>query len=170
MKKIIFLAVIAFACGTATAQSNYRQAIGIRFSSNVYYDAAAVSYKFFVSNPGAIELNLGVGDRRYWDNNDYRHARGVNFAGTYQHHFQIKPVPGLKWFVGGGLVLFNTSANAPDYDGFGAGIYPTGGIDYKFARIPLNLSADVRPIIHITAPSAFETVYPTVGIAARYAF
>lgn len=170
MKKIIFLAAVAFTCVAANAQSNYQHAIGIRFSSNVYYDAAAASYKFFVSRPGAIELNLGIGDRRYWDNNDYRHARGVSFAGTYQHHFPIKPVPGLKWFVGGGLVLFNTNSRVPAYDGFGAGIYPTGGIDYKFSNIPLNLSADLRPIIHITAPDDFETVHPTVGIAARYTF
>jgi len=170
MKRVILFAALVAVTAVVNAQSDYKQAIGVRFSSNTAYDAAAVSYKFFVTRPGAIELNLGVGDRGYWYGHDKRRAVGVNFAGTYQHHFDIKPVPGLKWFVGGGLVLFNTNAKADDYDGFGAGIYPTGGIDYKFRDISLNLSADFRPILHITAPDHFNTFHPTAGVAARYTF
>ncbi|ANH79668.1 hypothetical protein A8C56_00575 [Niabella ginsenosidivorans] len=170
MRKITFFAVFIALSMLTYAQTSYKQAIGMRLSSNTSYEAVAASYKFFVAQPGAIELNLGFGNRDYWYNGDRRHAPGVSFAGTYQHHFAIKPVPGLKWFVGGGLVFFNTSAKVGRYDGFGAGIYPTGGIDYKFPKIPLNLSADVRPVIHFTAPDDYDTFHPTAGIAARYTF
>ncbi|MCF3111132.1 hypothetical protein LL912_20255 [Niabella sp. CC-SYL272] len=173
MKKLFFLATVIAAAITSNAQSSYRQAIGARLSTHTEYEAFAASYKFFVSQPGAVELNLGFGNKRYWDPryDDDRNTPGVSFSGTYQHHFPIKPVPGLKWFVGGGLVFFNTNSKQDRYDGFGMGIYPTGGVDYKFAKIPLNLSADIRPTIHITAPDGYKTFYgDAVGIAARYAF
>ncbi|MBZ4188756.1 hypothetical protein [Niabella beijingensis] len=171
MKKIFLFAAFLAAAAVATAQSNYKQAIGMRLSTNTEYDAVSASYKFFVSRPGAIELNLGFGDRRYHYFDERRNAPSVSFSGTYQHHFPIKPVPGLKWFVGGGLVFFNTSSKLDRYDGFGAGIYPTGGIDYKFSKIPLNLSADFRPTFHLTAPDGYNTVHPdAVGIAARFTF
>ncbi|HEX7754481.1 MAG TPA: hypothetical protein VF421_04010 [Niabella sp.] len=170
MKKGGLLAAFITAVLVSNAQSSYKQAIGARLSSNTRYDAFAASYKFFVTHPGAIELNLGVGGDNYRYNGHDRRAFGINFAGTYQHHFDIKPVPGLKWFIGGGLTMFNSSAKLDHYEGFGLGIYPTGGADYKFAKIPLNLSADVRPTFHITAPDSYDTFYPYVGIAARYTF
>ncbi len=171
MKRIFFLAAIVATAIAGHAQSSYRQAIGARLSTQTEYEAFAASYKFFVSRPGAIELNLGFGDQRYWYHNERKKAPGVSFSGTYQHHFPIKPVAGLKWFVGGGMVFFNTSSKLDRYDGFGMGIYPTGGIDYKFAKIPLNLSADIRPTLHITAPDGYHTFYgDAVGIAARYTF
>lgn len=171
MKKILFIAAVTIAAITTHAQSSYQQAIGARLSTHTEYEAFAASYKFFVSRPGAIELNLGFGDQRYWYNGDRRRAASVSFSGTYQHHFPIKPVPGLKWFVGGGMVFFNTSSKLDRYDGFGVGIYPTGGVDYKFVKIPLNLSADFRPTFHITAPDAYNTFHGhDVGIAARYTF
>ena len=88
MKKIRLLVAFAATIGIANAQSDYRQAIGIRVSSHTEYAAIAASYKFFVSDPGAIELNLGVGNRAYFGDR----APGVSFAGTYQHHFDIQPV------------------------------------------------------------------------------
>ncbi|WP_300604281.1 hypothetical protein [Niabella sp.] len=171
MKKLVFFAAAMAAVVVTHAQSSYRHAIGARLSTQTEYEAFAASYKFFVSRPGAIELNLGFGDQRYWYYNEHKNAPSVSFSGTYQHHFPIKPVPGLKWFVGGGMVFFNTSSKLDRYNGFGAGIYPTGGIDYKFAKIPLNLSADIRPTIHITAPDGYNTFQgDAVGIAARYTF
>lgn len=170
MKRIFLLAALVVAAVATHAQSEYSQAIGARVSNNSRYDVFGASYKFFISDPGAIELNLGFGGDRYWYGNDRKRTFGVNFAGTYQHHFDIKPVPGLKWFIGGGMTLFNTSAKNDHYDGFGVGLYPTGGVDYKFSKIPLNLSADVRPTFHVTAPDYYKSFYPYVGLAARYTF
>jgi hypothetical protein len=167
MKKMTLVVALLSIFGLVNAQSSYRQAIGARISTHEEYAAFAASFKFFVTEPGAVELNLGVGNRRYFGDR----APGVSLAGTYQHHFNIRPVAGLKWFIGGGAVAFNSKSTHPDYDGFGFGIYPTGGVDYKFANIPLNLSADVRPTIYLTAPNAYPSVYGgEIGLAARFTF
>ncbi|MCH5596567.1 hypothetical protein [Niabella ginsengisoli] len=152
------------------AQSEYKQSIGLRLGSG-YYDVASAAYKTFLNDASALEFNLGI--------NPDRVGRGgpkwtsVSAAATYQHHFDIKPVDGLKWFVGGGIVLSNTFSNNDHYTGFGVGLYPTGGADYKFKKIPLAVSADVRPTFHIVEPfdyNKYNNFYPNVGVSARYTF
>lgn len=167
MKKVTLLVAFVATLGIVNAQTDYKQAIGIRASTHQEYAAIAASYKFFVTEAGAIELNLGVGNKNYLD----KKAPGVSFAGAYQHHFDIKPIEGLRWYIGGGAVIFNTASDYAAYKGFGLGVFPTGGVDYKFAKIPLNLSADFRPTFHITAPDAYKNFHGhDVGIAARYTF
>ena len=172
MKAILTL---AFFCAATTlfAQSDYKQSIGLRLG-NGYYDVASAAYKTFLNDASALEFNLGIrpdkirGGGPKWTS--------VSAAGTYQHHFDIKPVAGLKWFVGGGVVLSNTFSNDDHYTGFGVGLYPTGGADYKFKKIPLAVSADVRPTFHIVEPfddniyNKYNNFYPNVGVSARYTF
>jgi hypothetical protein len=166
MKRILFL--VFFTAGIVSAsfaQSNsqdYKSAIGARLGST-YYDLLSFSYKSFITEQGALELNAGFGSKNY----DYSTAT-LSAAISYQHHFDIKPAPGLKWFVGGGLTVFNTFSDHHEYEGFGFGIFPTGGVDYKFNGIPLNVSADVRPTIHVVGPSYYNSFYGDFGIAARY--
>lgn len=165
MKKVILVAVLTAMIGFSSfAQSTYKSAIGGRFGTT-YYDIGSVSYKFFVAEPSAIELNLGLGSKSYgfYDGN----TTTAHFSGAYQHHFKI-PVEGLRWFVGGGAVVYNTFSDYDDLDGFGIGFFPTGGIDYKFANIPLNLSADVRPTFMVSRPDYYDSFEPNVGVAVRY--
>ena len=58
MKKILnlFIFVTIFSVA-ANAQSDYKSGIGLRFGG--YYDLVSASYKTFISEQGAIELNLG---------------------------------------------------------------------------------------------------------------
>lgn len=170
MKKIALLLFVAIGISAAVnAQkegSDYKSAVGLRLGST-YYDVLSFSYKTFITEQGAIELNGGFGARGY--SNGY-HATTLSGAASYQHHFDIKPVDGLKWFVGGGATIFNTFSDYDTYKGFGFGIFPTGGVDYKFAAIPLSLTADVRPTFNITGPSYYNSFYGNFGIAARYTF
>jgi len=167
MKKVTLLVAFVAAIGFANAQSNYNRAIGIRASAHTEYAAVAASYKFFVTEPGAIELNFGVGSHSYVGDR----APGVSISGAYQHHFDIQPVEGLRWYIGGGAVIFNSQSKHDDYDGFGFGVFPTGGADYKFEKIPLNLSADFRPTFHIAAPNRYRNFHGhDFGIAARFTF
>lgn len=167
MKKVTLVVAFLATFGFVKAQSDYKQAIGMRFSTHQEYAAVAASYKFFVTQPGAIELNLGVGNKNYRG----ERAPGVSFAGAYQHHFDIKPVDGLKWYIGGGAVLFNTASDYDEYKGVGFGVFPTGGVDYKFSNIPLNLSADFRPTFHVAAPNDYRNFHGhDVGVAARFTF
>lgn len=167
MKKIfnllVFVTIFSIA---ANAQSDYKSAIGLRFGGG-YYDLVSVSYKTFISDPGAIELSVGF--RGYgvpgynWFN--------VAAAGAYQHHFDIKPVAGLKWFIGGGAIVSNSFSSYDAYTGIGFGIFPTAGADYKFSNIPLNLSVDVRPTFNIIDPYAgYNRFYGNGAVAARYTF
>lgn len=165
MKKIALLLIVAFSfSGIINAQrgGNYKTALGIRFG-NTYYDAFSFSYKNFTTKNGALELNVGFGSRGY---DDYS-ASTMQFALGYQWHFDF-PVEGLKWFVGGGATLFNTFSDGEKYSGFGFGIFPTGGIDYKVNSIPLNLSFDLRPTFLIASPSYYNSAYSNVGLAIRY--
>lgn len=169
MKKITLLlsTIIAASCGMANAQSSYQNGIGIRFGSG-YFDQTSVSFKTFISNQGALEFNGGI---RGYKAGPYKWTN-VSLSGTYQHHFNIPNVPGFKWFVGGGLAISNSFSNYDDRTGLGVGIYPTGGVDYKFKNIPLNLSADIRPTINVVEPFSnyYDGFYTNFGIAVRYTF
>ncbi|WP_226805014.1 hypothetical protein [Agriterribacter humi] len=173
MKKLLCMTLIATGiCLAGYSQSGYKNAIGIRLAPGSYYDAFAFSFKTFVSNSGAIELNAGGGSRgrSYYLNNSYYNSRPFSFSvsGTYQHHFKI-PVEGLRWFVGGGLIAYNVFSKDNKFEGFGSGFYPTGGIDYKFPAIPLNLTADFRPTIFFSKPDYYDSFNgANFGISARY--
>ena len=161
------------------AQKPYQKAIGLRISPNSYYDLVAVSYKFFISDAGAIELNGGIGVRGYaygvygspgYDKNVKPFAMSV--SGAYQHHFEI-PVRGggLAWFIGGGLTGYNVFSDNGNFNGFGLGLFPTGGVDYKIPKIPLAVSVDYRPTILVASPKYYDSFYGTnVGLSARYTF
>ncbi|MCF1715002.1 hypothetical protein L0U88_10230 [Flavihumibacter sp. RY-1] len=170
MKKLLLSFAMAAGLMSAKAQSDYNSAIGLRIGG--YDDLVSASYKTHVTKPGALEFNLGFRGRSYGSFDWVT----VAFSAAYQHHFEIKPVPGLRWFVGGGLTAYNSFSNYDDYKGFGLGIFPTGGIDYKFEKIPLNLSADVRPTFGIVdpydAPGYKHRNFrgDNFGISARYTF
>ena len=140
--KLSLLTLFAVFSLSVSAQSDYKNSVGIRLGSG-YYDVFAASFKTFISQPAALEFNLGVRPHSVaglkWTN--------VAFSGTYQHHFPIASIEGFKWFVGGGLVLSNTFSNYDDRTGFNVGIYPTGGVDYKLKNAPFAFSADIRTTV-----------------------
>lgn len=173
MKKVFFLSAFVLALTAAGfSQSDYKSAIGIKFSSS-YFERVGATYKFFVGEPHGIELGLGVRP-----NQDFGYLASsynttyLTFSAAYQYHFDI-PVDGLRWYVGGGALGYNAFSsydgpNKSDYKGFGLGLFPTGGVDYKFAKIPLNLSADIRPTFIIDGPTYWNSFDANVGVSARY--
>ncbi|MES2773488.1 MAG: hypothetical protein V4722_04865 [Bacteroidota bacterium] len=165
MKKQITILAAILVMGTAgISQATYKNAIGARVGST-YYDLISFSYKTFISRPGALEFNAGFGSKGY---RGYGNPVAASLSAAYQHHFNIKGVSGLKWFVGGGLVLYNAFSKYDAYKGFGAGLFPTGGADYKFPKIPLNVSADIRPTVYVTTPEYYKSFYGNYGLSARY--
>jgi hypothetical protein len=170
--KRFFLALIAGVCisSVGVAQVNgpdYKAGIGLRFGSG-YYDAMSVSFKLFITEPGALEFNLGGRPYSYGRSN-------VSLSGSYQHHFPIPNIEGFKWFIGGGLSFLNSivdddqNPGNDDFDeGFGMAIFPTGGVEYKF-KFPLAVSADFRPNIYLATPYK-DNFNPNFGVAARYTF
>lgn len=173
MKKLVCVIcmLICLAIASQAQDGSYKNAIGGRLSTG-YWDAIAASYKTFLSDQGAIELNLGF--RPYSGSRDWVN---VSFSAAYQHHFPIGKIEGFRWFIGGGISAFNSFSSNSDYAGFGLGIFPTGGVDYKFPGIPLNVTADIRPTILLVDPldgiykDYYQQFYAgNLGVAVRYTF
>lgn len=176
MKKIILsvACIVIFYC--AHSQSDYKRAIGGRLTSHFRYDAVALSYKNFITDNGAFEFNLGFGGRNIYVPNSggkTSFSPGVSVSGSYQYHVDIfTPTDeNLRWFAGGGLTMFNVMSKNNAYEGFGAGLFGTAGIDYTFKNSPVNLTADWRPTFFLAAPSAYPPLdIGTLGVAVRYTF
>jgi hypothetical protein len=144
MKKIALLFALLFALSLTSemkAQANFQSAIGLRLGYPL-----ALSYKFFISEPAAIELYLGIRSYSFY-------SEFVPGA-MYLYHFPISGVDGLNWYVGGGasLYAFNYKNNyCPECGGLAFGINGAIGLDYTFADAPINLSVDWLPGIVIGA-------------------
>lgn len=169
MKKSLLILVcsLGMAAFTYAQDGDYKSAIGGRIGGG-YYDLVAGSFKTFITDPGALEFNVGFrpyGFTGYsWFN--------LSASASYQHHFPIGNIEGFRWFVGGGLTAYNTFSSHSDYRGFGLGVFPTGGVDYKFGNIPLNVSADIRPTISIVKPYDYYNGFyiGNGGLSVRYTF
>lgn len=165
MKKlsIALVALFLLTVTASKAQSDYKAAVGVRVGTPV-----SASLKAFLFPQGAIEVHAG-----YWG---YPNIYSFFTTGLmYQHHFPIGNVQGLRWYVGGGaLAEFykydNDWDNRPghDYSKVGLGIHGVGGVDYKFSRIPLNLSADFMPTFF--PGDTYYDFRAYGGVAARYTF
>jgi hypothetical protein len=182
MKKSAILFCAALLCFFASfSQSNtnstYHSAIGLRIGTG-YDDLFSASYKVFLSGgPGALELNLGVKPPYTYDgypgNPSYNNSdiTMMSFSASYQYHVPIAAVAGLQWFVGGGFSLTNTFSDLDGYDGIGFGLFPTGGADYKFGNIPLDVSVDIRPTFRVASPTYYDYenfYFPDFGFSARF--
>jgi hypothetical protein len=160
---------------TSAAQTTYHSAIGLRIGTG-YYDLFSASYKTFLSeSPGAIELNFGVKPATNYRTGccvlDDNGNTMISFSASYQYHVPISSVPGLQWFIGGGLALTNTFSDNSIYRGIGFGLFPTGGADYKFGKLPLDVSVDIRPTFRVSSPAYYNYdnfYFPDFGFSARY--
>lgn len=178
MKRTVVLVSVALFCfSSLSAQTTYHSAIGLRIGTG-YYDLFSASYKTFLSeSASAIELNFGVKPATNYNTGccvlDDNGNTMISFSASYQYHVPIVSLPGLQWFIGGGLVLNNTFSDNSGYRGIGFGVFPTGGADYKFAKIPLAVSVDIRPTLRVTSPAYYnyENFYfPDFGFSGRITF
>jgi hypothetical protein len=174
MKKLLLSLFVIFSLSGAVSGQvtggDYKAGIGLRLGGG-NYDVVAASLKLFPRVQSAFEFNLGF--KHY--GGYFRYENGwtnLSASASYQHHFPIGNIEGFKWFVGGGLTAFNSFSKYNEYEGFGLGIFPTGGVEFKFPKIPLAVSADVRPTIAIVEPyDYYDGFYiGNFGLAARYTF
>lgn len=159
MKKILFVFLFAFGCFFATSNAQgYKSAIGLRLGYPL-----SVSYKQFISEPGAIEVFAGFRSWSYYS--------WFNVGAMYQHHFPITSVEGLQWYVGGGASAYfwNFKDLFPGDNSTSTSFAILGdlGLDYKFANAPVNLSVDWVPAFYLNGyGNGFAAGYG--GLAARY--
>ncbi len=158
MKKLFFTLVLLMAFFAANSQ-DYKSAIGLRLGY-----PTSITYKHFISEPGAIELFAGF--------RSYTFYRWINVGGAYEHHKPISGVDGLKWYFGGGASIFLWTYDDGFLDDDGStsfGLLGVLGLDYKFADAPVNLSADWMPVFFLNGyGNGFGGGFGAVS--ARYTF
>jgi len=166
MKKLSLVCFIALLglVNNSFAQSDYKTAVGLRVGLPV-----AASLKHFITDAGAIEAHAGI-----WHESASWGYNYFSFGAMYQHHFPIGNIPGFKWYVGGGILgqVYDYGRKWEEsnyhYSKFGVGLHPVGGVDYKFSKIPLAVSADIMPTFFIG--DLYYNFRTLGGVAARYTF
>lgn len=144
-KRMLLLLVIATAFATASQAQNYKTAIGLRLSSNDATVNNSVSIKEFINRVVALEAMFSIDPA----------AVGI----LAEVHQPVSSLPGFRFLFGGG-----------GYVGLKNGITLGGqgilGLDYKFTKIPLNMTVDWKPELNFTEELRFEPA--AVGITARF--
>ena len=161
MKKNVLLFVsittIMVSVVSLKAQAPYTQSIGGIAGS--YYGA---SYKTFLLEDFSLQVDCGAKLLNYWS---------FDLNPNLMMEKEIKNI-GLYWFAGGGvstgfgMYYFKTNSAAK------IGLNAIGGVEYKFAKIPLTVQTDIRPGFGICFGSS--RVYPLFDWASctsvRYTF
>jgi hypothetical protein len=150
MRKLFLTLALVSGIGLATtlhAQDDYKIGLGLRLSNATPTLSNAVSIKYFMNTTSALEGLVSFGSR-------------FGIGALYEAHRPLNATPALKWYYGGG-----------GYVGFESGntfLGPTGviGLDYKFEKIPLNLSLDWKPELDIIPKINF--VPDAFGLSARF--
>lgn len=136
---------------------SYKAAIGLKFIYGV-----SLTGKVFIKENSALE-----GILRY--NGAGGLGSNIAFTGLYEYHAPIKGVDGLRWYVGGGAHVNYFSWKDSDVDAVTTfGVACIVGLEYKFANLPLAVSADWQPAYIISNPSGFSA--ENGGIGVKYTF
>ncbi|MEI6945840.1 hypothetical protein V9K67_01485 [Paraflavisolibacter sp. H34] len=132
--------------GSSVKAQRYKNAAGIRFSTNAAVINNALSFKHFFTGSTALEGLLSFDPL----------AIGL----LVEKHNAIGPT-GLDWFIGGGAYVgFSQRKNL--------GAQGVLGLDYKIPSLPLNFSLDWKPELNLLKDTFFEPA--AVGVSARFAF
>jgi hypothetical protein len=150
MKKASFL-FIAFTCLAAAGVNaqDYQTAVGAKFYTG-NGSLGGINIRHFTASHTALEGSLLF------------FSGGLGIEGLYEYQAPIQGAEGLRYFVGGGGML-----------GFGTGkgsetsfaLRLTGGVDYKFADAPIDVSLGFDPFFYL-APSTGSNL--ALGIGLRY--
>ena len=155
MKKITLLFSMLFVLGLTSQlkAQDFQSAIGGR----IWYPAA-VSYKFFISEPAAIELYAGF--------RGYSGYGGFTVGGQYEHHMDISDIEGFQWYFGGGASASFYNYDYDDVSNVGIGINGVIGLQYTLANAPWSFTVDWMPTILISDYN--EGFGGAGGAGARY--
>jgi hypothetical protein len=158
MKRIFTTALMFLLFHAVQGQAlgrEYRTAIGLKV-----WDGAGLSIKHFTNDKAALE-----GIAYIWE-------KGFRITGLYEFHGDIGGAPGLKWYVGPGAHI-GFYDNDNDNNNEGAedtyfGIDGVLGLDFKFNKVPINISIDWQPVFEFGEGRGFYGNWGGLGI--RYAF
>ncbi len=150
MKKVSFL-FIAFIClaGAKVNAQDYQTAVGAKFYTG-NGSVGGINIKYITAVHTALEGSLLF------------YSGGIGIEGLYEYQAPIEGVQGLQYFVGGGGLLgFGTGKNSET----SFALRLTGGVDYKFADAPIDVSLGFDPFFYL-APRTGSNL--ALGIGLRY--
>ena len=166
MKKIILIAVAIITMGAiASAQP---KAIGGRFG----YGPLEASYQHYLGDPNFMEIDLGA--------YSYSSHSGFLATGTYNWVFSQPdwtPRGNWSWYAGPGVAFGSVPRKQKEGDWENKamfGIVGQVGLEFQF-WFPLQISADVRPIIGYSDGEFWDDVFDAGNIffpviSIRYMF
>lgn len=169
IKKMVVLLSTIFSL-TATAQeavkpslgSDYKNAIGIRVG-----ETSGFTYKHMFHQGHAFEGIISA------------FPYTVGATALYEKHFNTG-LEGLRWYVGGGGHMNIGGPTTRVYYGyngdvryryvyrsgaFAFGADAIGGVEYKFKKIPLALSSDLKPFVEWNDyGNVYYSIDPSIGV------
>lgn len=141
MSKILYplLLISIFVLARPAYSQAYKSAVGLRLGY-----PASVTYKTFISQPGAIEVYGGF--------RNHRNYRYLTVGGMYLHHLPINDIDGLSWYVGIGAnaLFYYYSRNNIIGENVGVGANMALGLDLAIPNVPLNASIDWLPSFYFS--------------------
>jgi hypothetical protein len=145
--------------------ANYQTAIGLRVNPWL----VGFTVRHYIAGPHAIEGLVTT-------NTDNR--RNATITGLYEYNWNVFGMKEFTMYAGGGAHIGFYDRRDYDYDAYlrhGDGTYVTPGLDgifgleYKFKKIPLVVSADLKPFFNFNGGTNF--VGEEIGGASvRYTF
>lgn len=152
MKKVsvLLFALMCFAVAGVNAQT-YKTAVGAKF----YTGSGSI---------GGINIRHSTTTNTALEGSLLFFSGGLGIEGLYEYQAPIAGAEGLQYFVGGGGMLgFGTGKHNDNSTIFALRL--TGGVDYKFADAPINISLAFDPFFYL-APSTGSNL--ALGIGLRY--
>ncbi|MEO8567922.1 MAG: hypothetical protein ABI419_02255 [Ginsengibacter sp.] len=147
-KALIIFALVCLAAAGVDAQE-YRTAFGAKF----YTGDGSI---------GGLNIRHSTAEHTALEGSLLFFSGGVGLEGLYEYQGPIAGAEGLQYFVGGGGMLgFGTGKNSNTT----FALRLTGGIDYKFADAPIDVSLGFDPFFYL-APSTGSNL--ALGIGLRY--
>ncbi len=150
MKKL-FLLLIVFACLTAV-------------TANAQEYQTAFGAKFYTGNgsAGGINIRHSTSAKTALEGTMLFFSGAIGLEGLYEYQGPIAGAEGLQYFVGGGGMLAYGTGKG---NSTAIALRLTGGVDYKFADAPIDVSLGFDPFFYL-APSTGSNL--ALGIGLRY--
>ncbi len=150
MRKICFLLIASICLLTINVKAQeYQTAFGA---------------KFYTGNgsAGGINIRHSTNDKTALEGSLLFFSGALGLEGLYEYQGPIAGAESLQYFVGGGGMLsFGTGkGNSTSF-----ALRLTGGIDYKFADAPIDVSLGFDPFFFL-APNTYSNL--ALGIGVRY--
>ena len=150
----------------ASHDNGYKTAIGLKALWGI-----GVTGKFFMKENTAIETIVhydGLGGT----------GTALNLTALYEYHGNTG-LSGLRWYLGGGTsVGYINLKDMPELDGINEseadkgtlsyGIDAVAGLEYKFSKLPIAVSADWQPGYALNSGGGFGS--KGGGFGVRYTF